>query len=157
MIDHFSQSINPILIWVYPRKWGWLDLPHSDSNLSNSHSPSRLIQSNLLLLTNNLALLPLCLPRLLWSSSLPLAIPFKLQCFSQNMPIIPSQHMPVPSHIHSPLPSEPLFSSIPTSPLVLCPLFHHQFCTTQCSHHCSLGPSQNCHFIFPQTPCPTPM
>ena len=55
--------------------------------------------------------------------------------------------------LHSPLPSEPLFPLIPTSPLG--PLFLHQFCTTHCSHHCSLGPSQNCHFILPQTPCLT--
>ena len=37
--------INPILMRVYPRKWGWLDLPHFVSNLSNSHSPSRSITS----------------------------------------------------------------------------------------------------------------
>ena len=40
----------------------------------------------------------LCLPRLLWSFSLPLALHFKLQHFSQNMSITPPQHMPVPSH-----------------------------------------------------------
>ena len=91
--------INPILIQVYPRKWGWLDLAHSNSNLSNSHSPSRSIYGILLLQTNILALiLHLFLPHLLWSSSLPLALHFKLQCFSQNMLIIPPQHMPVPSH-----------------------------------------------------------
>ena len=27
---HLSIIINPILIRVYPRKWGWLDLPHSN-------------------------------------------------------------------------------------------------------------------------------
>ena len=81
------------------RKWGWLDLPHSNSNLSNSHSSSRSIQGILLLQTNTLAvLLHLRLPLLLWSSSLPLALHFKLQCFSQNMPTIPPQHMPIPSH-----------------------------------------------------------
>ena len=48
---------HPILIRVYPRKRGWLDLPHSGSNLSNSHSPSRSIQNLLLLQTNTLALL----------------------------------------------------------------------------------------------------
>ena len=40
---------------------------------------------------------------------------------------------------------------------VHCPLFLHPFCKTHCSHHCSLGPSQNCHFIFSQTPCLTPI
>ena len=42
MLNHFkprvfkiNQSINPILIRVYPRKRGWPDLPHSNSNLSN--------------------------------------------------------------------------------------------------------------------------
>ena len=77
---------HPILIRVYPHKQGWLDLPHFNSNLSNSHSPSRLIHGIILLQTNTLALL-LHL-HLLWSSSLPLALHFKLQCFSQNIPII---------------------------------------------------------------------
>ena len=90
---------NPILIQVYPCKWGWPDLPHSNSNLSNSHSRSRLIQGILLLQTNTLALLlHLHLPQILWLSSLLLALHFKLQCFSQNMPITPPQHMPVPSY-----------------------------------------------------------
>ena len=31
---------NSILIWVYPHKWGWPDLSHSNSNLSNSYSSS---------------------------------------------------------------------------------------------------------------------
>ena len=39
----FNQSIYLILIRVYPRKWGWPDLPHYGINLSNSHSPSRSI------------------------------------------------------------------------------------------------------------------
>ena len=83
------QSVNPILIWVYPRKQGWPDLPHSNSNLSNSHSPSCSIHGILLLQTNTLALLlHLRLPRLHWLSSLALALHFKLQQFSQNMPII---------------------------------------------------------------------
>ena len=99
MLPPCLQSINPILIRVYPHKRGWLDLPHFISNLSNSHSPSRSIHGVLFLQTNALALLlHLCLPRLLWSSSLPLALHFELQRFSQNMPIIPPQHMPVPSH-----------------------------------------------------------
>ena len=41
----FSISI-PILIWVYLHKWGWPDLPHSDSNLSNSHCNLHLAQFN---------------------------------------------------------------------------------------------------------------
>ena len=91
--------INPILILVYPLKWVWPDLPHFASNISNSHSPSHSIHGIHLLQTNTLALfLHLRLPRLLWSSLLPLVLHFKLQCFSQNMPIIPPQHMPVPSH-----------------------------------------------------------
>ena len=93
------------------------------------------------------------LPRLLWSSSLPLALHFELQHVSQNMPIIPPQHMPVLSHSiclchlnHCFLQSQHLHQ-------VLCPLFLHHFCTT----HCSLSPSQNCYLIFPQTPCLTPI
>ena len=102
--SHIPQALgfhhhHPILIWFYPRKWGWPNLPHPNSNLSNSHSPSHSIQGILLLQTNTLALLlHLHLPCLLWSSSLLLAFHFKLQCFSQNMPIIPPRHMPVPSH-----------------------------------------------------------
>ena len=69
----------PILIRVCPRKRGWPDSPHSGSNLSNSHSPSRSIHCILLFQTNTPALLlhlhfP-CLPR---SSSLPLSLHFKL-------------------------------------------------------------------------------
>ena len=47
--------INPILIRVSPRKWGWPDLSHSNSNLSNSHSPSRSMHGILFLQTNALA------------------------------------------------------------------------------------------------------
>ena len=36
---NINRSINPILIRAYPRRWGWLDLPHSNSNLTNSHFP----------------------------------------------------------------------------------------------------------------------
>ena len=98
-VNLWACTINLILIQVYPRKRGWPDLPHSNSNLSNSHSPSRSIQGILFLQTNILALLLLLrLSRLLWSSSLPLALHFKFQRFSQNVPIIPPQHMPAPSH-----------------------------------------------------------
>ena len=83
-----NQSINPILIRVYPRKWGRPDLPHSNSYLSNSHSPSCLIHGIFLLQTNTLALLlHLYLPHLLSSSSLPFALHFKLQCFSKTYPL----------------------------------------------------------------------
>ena len=79
--DPINQSINPILIWVYPCKRGWPDLPHSNGNLSNSHSPSRSIQGFLPLQTNTPALLlRLSLPHLPWSSSPPLALNFKLPC-----------------------------------------------------------------------------
>ena len=85
--ESINQSINQSNFdLVYPLKWGWSDLPHSNSNLFNSYSPSRSIQGILLLQTNTLALfLHLCLPCLFWSSSLPLSLHFKLQCFSQNM------------------------------------------------------------------------
>ena len=70
--------INPILIQVYFHKRGLPDLLHSNSNLSNAHSPSCSIQGILLLQTNTLALLLyLCLPCLLWSSSLPFVLHFK--------------------------------------------------------------------------------
>ena len=75
--------------WIYPTL----------KAISVTLSPSRSIQGILLLQTNTLVLLlTLCLSPLLWSSSLPLALHFKLQCFSQNMPIIPPQHMSIPSH-----------------------------------------------------------
>ena len=50
--------INTVLIRFYPCKRGWPDLPHSASNLSHSHSPSRSILCILLLQTNTLTLLP---------------------------------------------------------------------------------------------------
>ena len=72
------KNINPILIRVYPCKRGWPDLPHFNSNLSNSHSLSRSIQGILLFQTNTFSLLLyLRLPRLIWSSSLPLVLHFK--------------------------------------------------------------------------------
>ena len=49
---------NPILIRVYlVRKWGWPDLPHRASNLSNSHSPPCSIHGIHFLQANTLALL----------------------------------------------------------------------------------------------------
>ena len=76
---HNIIIIIPILIWVYPWKRGWPDLPHSGSNLSNSHSPSHSIQCILLLQTNTPALLlHLHFPCLPQSSSLPFSLHFKL-------------------------------------------------------------------------------
>ena len=52
---------------VYGRGGGWPDLPHSNSNLSNSYSPSHSIHGILLLQTNTLALLlHLHLPGIQW-------------------------------------------------------------------------------------------
>ena len=94
---------------VFTCKWALPDLPHSNSNLPNSHTPSRSIQCIHLLQTTTPALLlhlhfP-CLPR---SSSLPISLHFKLQCFSKHA------HHPSKKHartisLHLPLPSEPLF------------------------------------------------
>ena len=47
---------HPILIRVYPRKWVWPNLPHSNSNLFNSHSSFCSIQGIFLLQTNTLVL-----------------------------------------------------------------------------------------------------
>ena len=164
-MNHFSffyscqLLINPILIWVYPRKRGWPDLPHFVSNPANSHSPSRSIHGVLFLQINALTLLLLlCLSCLLWSFSLPFALHFELRCFSQNMPIIPPQHMPVPSHFICLCHLNHCFRQSQHLHQVLCPLFLHQFCTTHCSHYCSLSPSQNYYdLIFPQTSCLTPI
>ena len=131
------------------------DLPHSNSNLSNSHSHSRSIQGILLLQTNTLALLLHLRPlRLLWLSSPPLALHFKLHCFSENMPIIPPQHMPVPSHSIRLCP-EPPSPSIPTIRASV--LFFSISFAPHIALTIALSPSQNCHFIFPQTPCLTPI
>ena len=88
LCSHHHQLSNQFWSGFIPVNGGGQIYP--SSNLFNSHSPSRSI-----LQTNALALLlHLRLPRLLWSSWLPLAPHFKLQCFSQNVPIIPPQHMP---------------------------------------------------------------
>ena len=118
-------SINPILIRVYPCKRGWSDLNLSSSNLSNSHSPSRSIHSILhLRSTCTLALLlHLYLPRLLWSSSPPLALHFKLQHFSQNTPVIPPQHMPIIPPQPMPInPPQPM--SVPDKNAEIAQMFH---------------------------------
>ena len=80
-------------------------------------------------------LLHLCLPYLLWSSLLPLALHFKLQCFFSK-----DAHHPSPTHaqtisLHSPLPFEPLFPFMPTSPLGLLSSF-----SPSILHHTLLSP-----------------
>ena len=84
-----SIIINPVLIWFYPLKRGWQDLPNSACNLSHSHSPSHSILCILLLQTNTLTLLHLRSPCLPQSYLLPLSLHFKIQCLPQNMAIIP--------------------------------------------------------------------
>ena len=87
-----SSSIQFLSGFIPVNGGGWI---YPSSNLSNSHSPSCSILGVLFLQTNGLALLlHLHLPCLLWSSLLPLSPHFKLQRFSQNVPIIPPRHMP---------------------------------------------------------------
>ena len=111
---------HPILIHVYPRKWGWPDLPHFGSNLPNSHSPSCSIHSILFLQTNTVALLF----HLIASSTFSLVVLTSSCGPSLQIPTLFSKRAHHPSSIHVrtislhlPLPSEPLFPSIPTSPL----------------------------------------
>ena len=70
---HFAQSWHHhqsnFDLGNYPFKQGWLDLPHSNSNVSNSHSPSRLIQGILLLQTKHF-----CFPSPLASSTSSLVV-----------------------------------------------------------------------------------
>ena len=101
------------MIQSYPCKREWPDLPHFNSNLSNSHSSSCLIHGTLFLQTNTLALLlQLRLPRHLWLSSLPLALLFKLQCKTCPLSLLNTcQYHLTPFA----LPSEPPFPSIPIS------------------------------------------
>ena len=97
-----NQSINPILIRVYPHKWGWPDLPHSNSNLSNALfcSPSPIASS-----TSSLVILASSCPSLQTR-----------MLFSKHAHHLTSTHACTIS-LHSPLSPEPLFPSIPTSPL----------------------------------------
>ena len=108
----YNQSI-PILIWVYPRKQGWPDLAHPNSNLSNAHSSSCSIQG-ILLFPNQHS----CSPSTLASSMSSLVI-LASSCPSLQTPKLFSKHAHHPSSthartisLHSPLPSEPLFLSI---------------------------------------------
>ena len=112
-----NQSINLILIWVYPCKQGWLDLPHLQLPLSISldswHSPSPNQHT--------------CSPSPLVSFTCSLVI-LTSSCPSLQTPTLFSKHAHHPSSthaltisLHSPLPSEPLFPSIPKSPAD-CPL-----------------------------------
>ena len=103
------------MILVYPRKWGWPDLPHSGSNLSNSHSPCCSTQCILLLQNNTAALL------------LHLHFPFFLgrprflfPCTSNSNVFFityPSSLLNTCLYHITPFTFEPLFPSIPTSPL----------------------------------------
>ena len=111
------QSINPILIRVYPRKRGWSDLPRFGSNFSNSYSASRSIYGILFLHTNTGS----CSPSPLASSTSSLVV-LASSCPSLQTPKLFSKHAHHPSlthahtiSLHSPLPSEPLFPLIPTS------------------------------------------
>ena len=125
---------------------------HSNSNLSNSHSPSHSIQG-ILLLQNQHS----CFPSPLASSMFSLVI-LTSPCPSLQTRMLFSKHAHHPSSTHactmslkSPLLSEPLFPSIKTSSLgplssFLSSVLHH----TLLSPLLSLHPSQNCHFIFPQ-------
>ena len=66
----------------------WAKDDNSQLSSKNWHHGILLLQTNTLAL-----LLHLHLPHLFWSSSLPLALHFKLQRFSQNMPIIPINYV----------------------------------------------------------------
>ena len=90
-----SSIINPILIRVYPRKWGWPGLPHSNSNLSNAHSPSHSIHGILLLQTNTLALL-----LHLHLSTFSLVV-LASSCPSLQTPALFSKHAHHPSSTHA--------------------------------------------------------
>ena len=116
------QSINPILIQVYPRKQGWLDLPHSNSNLSNSHSISISLDSWHPPSPDQ----HFCSPSPLVSSTSSLVV-LTSSCPSFQTSMLFSKHSHHPSSphaartisLHSPFRSEPLFPSIPTSPNIL--------------------------------------
>ena len=101
-------QINPILIWACPRKRGWRILLHFGNNLSNSHSPSRLIHGILFLQSNTLALL---LHKFASSTS-------SLVVLASSFPSLQTPTLNTyPQHLtpFAFLPSEPLFPSIPTS------------------------------------------
>ena len=143
---------HPILIRIYPHKWGWPDLHHPTSHLSNSHSPSCSIQGILLLKTNTLGLpLHLCLPDLLWSSSLPLALHFKLQCFSQNISIIPPQHMLVllSSLCHSSIAPPQPHTAPPSPKLPQLPYHHYSQTTTTYNLSPTLHTHKSCSLSSP--------
>ena len=117
--------------------WGWPDLRHFVSNLSNSHSPSCSIHGVLFLQTNALALL---LHK--FASSTSSLVVLASSCPSLRTPTRFSEHAhhPSSSHAHTislhlALPSEPLFPSIPTSP----PGPLSSFCSSLL-HHTLLSP-----------------
>ena len=95
-----NQLTNPILIWVYPRKQGWPDLPHSKQqslklplsiSLDSWHPPSPNQHScspyPLASYTSSLVVLA--------SSCRSLQTPTPEK---KNMPIISPQHMLIPCH-----------------------------------------------------------
>ena len=93
---------NPILIWVYQCKQGWPDLPHSNSNLSNSHFLSCSIHGILFLQTNTLALLLLFLSSSHTSVPLPhilptFQVPFCKQCLGLHLSVCGRQVQPTPA------------------------------------------------------------
>ena len=90
---HLKSSINPILIRVYHVN----GFGRINSTLT-AISPTPTLQLARFMASSFSKSTLLHLPLLLWSSSLPLALHFKFQRFSQNVPIIPPQHMPAPSH-----------------------------------------------------------
>ena len=112
MVPSFDSSlINPILIWVYLPKWGWPDLRHSNSNLSNSGLKASSSKPTLLLSFST------CI----FHISL---VVLASSCPSLQTPTLFSKHAHHPSSthactisLHSPLSYEPLFPSISTSPL----------------------------------------
>ena len=122
-LDHHHHH-HPILIRFYPCKWGWPDIAHPNSNLSNSHSPSRLIQGILLLQTNTLALLlHLCLPCLLWHSHFLLPFTSNSNTFLKTCPsslLVPSHSICLCHLNHCFLPSTRCSSYKPHPTLKLC-------------------------------------
>ena len=112
--------------WIYP------------SNLSHSHSPSHLIHGILFFHTNTLALLLHLRSPCLNSLGRPrFLFPFT----SNSNAFLKTWHHPTLTlartiSLHSPLPSQPLFPSIPTSPLGLLSSF-----SASVLHHTLLSPS----------------
>ena len=86
--SHTELMLDKAMIWMWP---GW----QTYSACSSDHG----IKLEFIWILMSYTLCPSwsCNVHLLCSSSLPLALHFKLR-FSQNMPIIPPQHIHIPSH-----------------------------------------------------------